>query len=162
MADAKPSDPKPSEAKKPRVVPTPHVDRLVQAEFRRFDWHYDVEHGTLPEDLKRPEYWAPLSHTLKRNHIIHCVWEDGSGYAECHVLASGHGWVKVHVARHIQYEQIDPESLGKVSGYRVRYVNNFAQWCVVRESDKQTIKDKCETEREAHIWLADHLKSLAA
>lgn len=146
--------------KKPRVVPELRAERMKQTEFVHNEWVVMVPHGTLPEDLKGHAYWAHVAHLLKRHDTIRCIWEDGWGEATVRVLAVGHAWVKVHLDEKLdvrQYPEFDQKQ--RTPGYTVVYVNNFAKWCVVREQDKKTLKDGCDTEGEAHIWLAQHIKA---
>lgn len=159
MADTQPASP----AKKERTVPELRGDRLRQTEFVHNNWTVLIPHGTRPEDLRADSYWAHLAHQLRKNDLLDCIWEDGWGEVRgVRVLAVGHAWIKVHFDEHavIKYPEFDQKQ--RTPGYRVEYVNNFARWSVIREQDKKVLKDQCDTEGDAHMWLANHLKSMAA
>jgi hypothetical protein len=166
MADSKDNPQKAAASAAPeklRKAPELHADRLQLAEHKRNLWHVDVPYGTDPQDLTTASYWAHLSHRLRQHDVIECLWEDSSAYVECRVLGSGHGWVKVAIIRAVKFEAFSPEQYNTIlPGHRVQYVNNFAKWCVVRDADKRTLKDKCDTEGEAYTWLANYAKSIAA
>lgn len=158
MADDKAAPP----AKK-RTVPELHLDRLKQVEFAYNSWVAMIPHGTLPEDLKGEAYWAHAAHMLKRFDLIRCIWEDAWGEVRnVIVLAVGHAWVKVHFDDRdvCKFPEFDQKQ--RTPGYRVEYVNSFGRWSVIREQDKKILKDQCDTEGDAHIWLAGHLKAQAA
>lgn len=147
-----------------RKVPELRADRIRQSEFVHNTHIVMIPHGTRPEDLLGEAYWAHLAHALRRWDLIDCIWEDGWGEVRgIRVLSVGHAWVKVYFDPKravIEYPAIDLKQ--RTPGYRVEYVNNFARWSVIRESDKKVLKDQCDTEGDAHGWLANHLKSLSS
>ncbi|HEX5461885.1 MAG TPA: hypothetical protein VFX20_18115 [Steroidobacteraceae bacterium] len=148
---------------KPRKVPELHQDRLREADHAYRRWMVTIPHGTLPSDLEAAAYWAHLSHMLRAPDELFCRWEDNTGEATARVIGSGHGWVKVEVLHSHKYQHFSPEALNVIlPGHKVKYVNNFAKWVVLREADQRVLKDQCDSEGEAYTWLANYAKSVAA
>ncbi len=153
----------PEPKRPPRKAPELNGDRLSLTEHKHNSWFVHIPHGTELEDLATASYWSHMSHKLRQHDLIECVWEDGVGEATVRVLGSGHGWVKVHVLSATKYPQFTPEQYNTIlPGHRVKYVNNFAKWVVMRDSDQRALSDKHDTEGQAYTWLANYAKSLAA
>lgn len=117
--------------------------------------------GTPLAHVLMPEYWANL-HALKAGCRIWVIPEDEAWFAELLVRQVGPGFAKVVPLRGGELDALEPDAelIGK--DFRLEWVNSTTKYRLVRVKDGHVLKEKLSDRIEAHRWLADHRKALAA
>lgn len=124
-----------------------------------------AEQGTVKEDFLRPEYWAHIAAKFKPWDQIKVLSDDGTFYGEYMVMSCGRAWAKVYELRFVNLTSSDVSltqaATQESSGFIVKWRGHHLKWSVIREKDKEPIKDMMATEQEARVWLDEHLKTVA-
>ncbi len=126
-----------------------------------------ADHGTVPEDLLRPEFWAGCAQRLQRRPgdcpTEVTVWaEDGSFWAELVVIEAGARWAKCRFKSEPILVDQSARSEIAFKGHVVNFGGETEMWRVIRDSDKSKLKDSFATAEQALAWLQDHVRSMAA
>lgn len=137
-------------------------NRFKQAEFVRVVFAVTPEHGAKPEDLLVPDYWMHVARDLKPGAVIEACPESREWFAQFFVLACGPNWAKLALLFKVDFEAgaADPEA-GEAK-HKIEYKGSIKQWCVIRLSDSQVIKDELPTKEEARKVLQNYEKVLLA
>jgi hypothetical protein len=153
---------------KPQLEP----GQMEQAEFMRATWFATVPHGTQPEALLDPTFWAHHAVRLQPRARVEVWAADGSWMAECVVLDCSRTWAKVvPVIGPVRFttqdvsltqaavadaEQALELEISKVAkGYDVEF-NATDKWRVVRKGDKVVMTKMRNQRDEAEKWLRAH------
>lgn len=137
------------------------TDRIQFAQHMRNVWYVTPEFGTPVEALLDPQYWAHVSAKFKPRDRIEVDAEDGSYFVELRVEDAGRLFAKVVVLRRcdfvasVEKEEQTPE-------YKIMWAGPHAKWRIVRSTDKGLVKDGLETRSAAELYLASHVKAMAA
>lgn len=137
------------------------TSRIQFAEHMRNIWYVVPEHSTPFEALLDSKYWAHVSAKFKPRDRIEVDAEDGSYFAELVVIDAGRLFAKVALLRKIE---LKAEEVGSdVSpDFEVKWAGRHAKWRVMRKADKASLKDGFDDRAQADLWLANHLKAMAA
>jgi hypothetical protein len=133
---------------------------LKPSESIRNQWHAEPEHGTPPEALLDPAYWAHVSVKMRRKDIVCALAVDNSYFSELLVIDVGKNYAKVVQLRCVQITQAQIVRNPIPDGFEIKFRGKETKWSVLRGKD--VLKDKLETPDAAEQWLADHVKTLKA
>jgi hypothetical protein len=123
-------------------------------------WRATVPHGTDPNSLVKPEFWAHcVAKGLRVHDIVEVIPESGEWLAIlwCQDVGRAHARMKlleIHMAN-------DGAQLADVDGFKVEY-RGAAKWTVMRKSDKSFLYRDLPTREAAEGKLAEYLKPQAA
>jgi CubicO group peptidase (beta-lactamase class C family) len=121
------------------------MTNISSAEFIRNIHCATIPHGTLPEDLLKPEYWAHVSNEFKAWGRIEARAEDGTWFGEYLITEVGRTWAKVfQLSLHKLSTHDVSLSQASPSLYEVKWRGPNAKWSVVRKSDSSVMKDGME------------------
>jgi hypothetical protein len=133
---------------------------LTQAEHAYNRWRASVPHGTDPNIISTPGYWAHcIAKGLRVHDIIEVIPESGEWLAILWVLDVGRAHARVKMLE-IHMAQEDGAELN-ADGFKVEY-RGAAKWCVVRIADKSFLYRDQPTRAAAEGKLAEYLKPQAA
>lgn len=140
-------------------------ERFGPAEtLRNIHFHVAIS-GTTIEQLLTPAYWQRVAVDVRPLDRIEITTDDGAYFAELIVLdASPTDGLRLAPLRGIElHGQVGPTGSipRNTAGLHVQYRGPHLRWCVIRQ-DGELLKDRFETERAAHQWLANHCKNKAA
>lgn len=123
-------------------------------------WTFYPEIGTPFETLLEPGFWAHVSAKFKPYDEIRVIAEDGDYYARLLVLDAGKLYAKVKKLEFHDLGKVEVMQTGPVlEGHFVKWRGPLHKWCVLRGND--VLKDSM-TKEEAHAWLGQYSKSVAA
>lgn len=119
------------------------------------------------EDLLKPECWAHVAQLLRPGYRIEVLAEDGSYFAELLVVSAGRLWAKVAVLRKIDLTEAVGEApaQGADTVMSIMWSGPHSKFRVIRQNasgGKDVMRDGFETREEASVWMAEHIKALAA
>ena len=173
MADnekAAEAEEKPKTVKKPEAVKEAdavHVaavpvgeDRWQLKEHRNPGHWVCVQSGVTVEQLLDPGFWANVARHLQARSTIEVHWDDASQFAELYVVDSGRNWASVAVLRHHKIRR--PQLKQLAEHYEVAFNGPVDRFRILRLSDREVIKAGFATEAQAHLFLADYKRKLAA
>ena len=149
-------------AKEERIVPAISEQRMKLQDNRRNTWFFDVPVGVTPDDLQEPKFWAHVSRKLRQCDKVECICEDFSWFAELMVGDAGLGFATMIELRRRDLREVTPSEtgVGVLPGHSVSYGGTHALWRVIRDVDKQVLKDKCTTKGEALQWLGNYSRTV--
>ncbi len=136
------------------------TNRIQFAEQMRNIWYVTPEVNTPFEALLDPKYWAHVSAKFRPRDRIEVDAEDGSYFAELLVVDAGRLFAKVVVLR--KHELVPVEIQDLSPDFEVKWAGPHAKWRVVRKKDRGSLKDGFENRQDAEMYLASHLKAIAA
>lgn len=135
--------------------------QLIGAEYQRQELIATPEAGTTLQEMENPEYWSHVAKRLKVWDQIEVRPHDGAWWAELLVRAVQPFAVRVHILRMVQFEdnRKAAEQADIPAGYEV--VNRGTRgWAVVRESDREVLREREQSRALAVMWLKGHLLAL--
>jgi hypothetical protein len=135
--------------------------QLVSAEYQRQEMVATPEPGTTLEEMLNPEYWSHIAKRVKVWDRIEVRSHDGAWWAELLVRAVQPFAVRVHVLRVAKFDDNlkAAEQADLPAGYEV--VNRGARgWTVIRESDREVLREREASRALAVMWLKGHLQVL--
>lgn len=127
---------------------------------KRQDWVATAEEGTVVEDVMDSAYWAHCSALMSPFDHIEVRCEDGTWVADLLVLACSRNWAQVHLKHHYKLTTADV-SLSQATKHEVKWKGPHLLFCVIRNSDQQTVMDKLQSKEAAALWLREHEKVTA-
>lgn len=136
------------------------TDRIQLAQHMRNIWYVTPEYGTPVEALLEPQFWAHVSAKMKPRDRIEVDAEDGSYFVELRVEDAGRLFAKVVVLRRVDLSPT--EAAEQSTDYKVMWAGPHAKWRIVRAVDKGLVKDGLESRQAAELYLASHVKAMAA
>lgn len=125
------------------------------AEVMRNQWQIKPEHGTPPEALRDPSYWAHVSAQLRPGDSIVALPEDKSYYSELLVVDVGKLYAKVVELRCTKLTSSQVFNVTIPDGYDIKF-RGPRKWSVLRGKD--VLKEDME-KAVAEQWLSDHVKA---
>jgi len=137
------------------------VNRLQPAAHYRTHYAAVVDENTTIEDLTREDYWSHVAMRLRQMDVIDVLAEDNSFYAELLVLQAGTGFAKVMLLREVKLDESLTDE-GADERFSLVWKGPHRKWAVMRNSDKEILRDTFVSKEQAHIWRRDHVKALAA
>lgn len=155
-----------------RMVPQITLDRMKQAEQARIRYEVILPSGIEPDDILPVQYWSHLASTFQSARTVGNVelvvmTEDLRWEAELRVVDAGANWARVVFKTSEDGKRLITKLGGLQSakvvflpGHTVSYSGVFAKWRVVRDADGAVLRDKCNSEGDAYVWLADYAKSI--
>ncbi|HEY1900773.1 MAG TPA: hypothetical protein VGG49_13375 [Steroidobacteraceae bacterium] len=167
-----------AEAAQPaRLIAPINADRLSFAESSMCRWRLVLHAGTEPDDILPVSFWANLASSFGppekadqvRGSEVVVLTEDMKWTAVLIVVDYGANWAKLVFQTTAKGERLITQLGGlqrsrvvHLPGHTVNYGGVFGKWRVVRDIDGAVLRDKFSTEGEAHGWLAEYAKSIAA
>lgn len=120
-----------------------------------------VEQGTKLADVMKPAFWAHVAAKLRPYDEVTVRIDDGTWLAKIVVLSTGRAWAKVHLLHEYKLSAADTDlsQAAHNEGYKVMFRGPHLQWCIVRVSDGEPIKEQMQREEEAQAALRDFLKN---
>jgi hypothetical protein len=149
----------PAAAKPARFVPL-LLGRVRTLEQANNTWAVVVPAGTPFAAVLDEKYWSNVGGMFKMFDRIVVNTDDGAYTATLHVRAAARGWAKVAV---LDYHELGaPIEVKESDTHTIAYRGAYAMWSVIRRADSEVVKDKFPTAEEARVWMAGHLRALAA
>lgn len=136
-----------------------NVGNLKPAEFARNVFAATPDHGTVFEDILKPEYWAHVASKLHPTDRIELVAEDGSWFAELIVTAAARNWASVSVLRYVEISEA-AKPAAKTAQFEVAFKGQKLLHAVIRKSDKEIVKSGFAKAGEAAKWLEQYESSM--
>lgn len=126
------------------------------------NWTLTVESGTTMDDVLKPEFLSNVASKMRPYDRIRVRIDTGEWYAELLVLTCGRNWAKLVVIFAIDLvgnivEQIESDAL---DAFYIKHNGPHLKWSVIRKSDKEAIKEQCQSKAEAQAWLSSYLLTL--
>lgn len=138
---------------------------LQLAQHRRNVWSIIVQENVGISDILKPEFWAHVAERLKSRDRIEVMAIDNSFYAELFVLNTGNQWAAVDLL--VEKRFISEEEAGELSvhekaqDFYIKFCGPVAKWCVLRKSDKASMKTQFEVKPEAEKWLLENADKIS-
>lgn len=135
--------------------------RFSLDEYVNSNWTLTVEAGTSFEDVLNPAFFSNVAARLHPYDHIRVRIDTGEWYAVLLVVNCARAWAKVVpliAPIKLVSEDVEPQEID--SQYEIKFLGPHKKFCVIRKSDKETIKEQCANKQEAHGWLSSHLLSL--
>lgn len=160
MAEAKQKETKPEA--KDDVRQLNDQSRLQLSENARNEWSLTAEFGTTLAQVMHEGYFAHFAPRFKPFDKILVHPDEGIWYAELLVLTVARTYIKTTVLleKHLTSSDVDMTQANMQAGYEVNYGGTFEKYRVVRTADRAVLHNKCETARDAQVWLDQHIQSL--
>lgn len=139
--------------------------RFSLTEHKNQDWTLTAEEGTTIETVLKPEFFANIAVNLRPYDKIHVRVDTGDWYAELLVLQAERNWARVCVLRYLDFTEETERSSEPVTAdsplmdYKIQFRGPHLKYSVIRKSDNEVLKEKCENKGEAQFWLDNYLKS---
>lgn len=126
------------------------------------NWTLTVEAGTTLDDVLKPEFLSNVAAKMRPYDRVRVRIDTGEWYAELLVLTCGRAWAKLIPIFTLplmdnKVEEMESDALDQ---YFIKFQGPHLKFCVLRKSDKEIIKEQCETKQEAHGWLTSYLLTL--
>lgn len=118
-------------------------------------WAIRPKHGETLKQVQDPTYWVNVANMLKTGDTITAYWEDDSLYAELLVTGVKPLSVETALIRKVEINNKNAEKnadKNKDTEYSVKWVAGKS-FCIVRNSDKETIKEGLPNKDEALKWI---------
>lgn len=153
----------PEAAKVPEFPFTPALESTMapSVDFVSPTVHHTAPAGTPFSHVLKPEYWASCTKYLRTGCKIEVIPEDAGWLATLYVLRVGQGYAAVQKLTHIELDgaRAQPQA---PQGYEVQWRGSVIKHRVVRLKDGAVLKQGLDTLEEAHKWLSDHRRMMAA
>lgn len=143
---------------KKRAVPMIPQGRMQLAEHGRNVWFIIAESSEHPQDFLEPEFYAHVAKDLAPMDRIEITTDDGQYWAELLVHTCDRTWAKVHLLREVKMEAVEQPS--DDGSYEVRYLGKHRKWCVIRASDKSTLREGEPDKATAVAWLENYKRTV--
>jgi hypothetical protein len=134
--------------------------RLKEASYHRTIYCATLEHGTTPEELTEPAYWAHCAHFLRSGDRIEAMPESNEWYAEFMVVETGKLFARLVPMRLVHLTPAERTKASKESvdaDFAVQWKGG-AKWCVIRTHDSAILYRDLSSKVAAEAALADHTK----
>jgi len=127
-----------------------NATRLQRADHYFSDYAVVLPGADTLEDALKPEYWAHVAPKLRQGDTIRIIPEDDSYFAEALVRATGTGFAKLELLRHIPFDAAQTEAVPDT--VEVKWGGPHDKWRVIRRSDGHVLArglDKAAALRES-------------
>lgn len=118
-----------------------------------------VEDATHPEDFLRPEFYALIAGELRQGDRVEIRDHGMTFWGEYIVTAQDNTWAKVQELRKIKLVPAEVSLISKE--FEVKHQGPVKKWCVIRKSDRSSVKESCQTRAEAEQWLLDYERTIS-
>lgn len=142
------------------------IGSLQAADHKRNLWVGETDAGVTLAEMLAPEFWIHDARKFRARDEIE-VWANDGSWLEVFVVRSVQipeiGKSVVRVVRKDDIPRSDDKQAEEVilDGMSVKWRGPHSKFAVVRESDKEVLKDKFEVREDAESWLKQ-FKSQAA
>ncbi len=143
----------------PRNVKIP--SHIATREHSITIFHHTPEFGAKPSDVEKPEYWVHVSKTLKPGDEIIVVAADQAWRSKLLVREASLGGVWTHTISSITFATTKAPKVDEESGFKVIWRGPTSKYAAV-SADGTVIKDKFLDKESAQLWIANHIKAIAA
>ena len=134
--------------------------RFSLDEIANQNWTLTVEAGTSLEDVLNPSFMSNVANQLRPYDRIRVRVDTGEWYAELLVVQCGRVWAKLTPIFTLKLAADDSADQEIDSQYQIKFLGPHKKFCVVRNSDKESVKEQCATKQEAQAWLSSYLMTL--
>lgn len=145
---------------KPKATSKLAAGRMFPTGQYTHDREVRVPHGTVPDDLLRPEFWAIYGQHVGRMDRIHILWDDGTHYARVLVIDQGVGFIKAHILESHSLEA-SSETYAPQSAMRIEWKGVGEKYSVIRNSDQVMLRNGFRNRDLAEQWVREYLKTIA-
>lgn len=139
------------------------TNRFKPSEVVRNQWHVRPEHGTPPEALLDPYYWAHVSAQMTRGDIVIAFPDDNSFWMELLVIDAGKepdgrkkAYAKLCQLRCVTISASQMLNIEVPEGFEIKF-RGPRKWSVLKGKD--VLKEDME-KSAAEQWLTDHIKTV--
>lgn len=133
------------------------IGSVQLAEHKRNQWVGETDSATTIAEMLAPEFWIHDARKFRARDEVE-VWANDGSWLEVFVVRSVSipemGKPVVRVVRRDDIPRADdkkPEPVA-VGGLGVKWRGPHSKWAVVRDSDKEVLKDKFDTSEDAVAW----------
>lgn len=112
--------------------------RIKLAEFERQAFVANASEGTTVNDVLEPAYWSYVASKLKPYDRIEVRLDTGEWLLELLVLGCDRNWARVHLLHKHELGPVEAD-MPKAKKHRVEWKGPQLKWCVIRNSDDETI-----------------------
>lgn len=144
-----------------KVNPITRVNFGV-AESKRTVHAAIVQAGLTIEDIMTTNYFANVIKDITVFDRIEARAEDGKWWAELLVVYCNSGALKLKLINGVKIQETKKEDDVQLDGHVVKWGNMHTKYRVIRDADKEVIKEGFETKGEAVTWAQQHVRQLAA
>lgn len=135
--------------------------RVNLVEQVRQDWVVDVADGVSLAKCLMPEFWSHKSQYFKPFDHIELRADDGTWTADLVVLGCDRNWARVHLKHEYKLTTSDV-SMTQAKKHEIKFKGSHLKFCVIRLSDQQIVREKCNTEDDARLWMTEHERTTQA
>lgn len=148
----------------PLPVHLPMSDFELEGGVRVALWHAHVPETMTWEDVLRPEFWAHVASKVgsqrnARDHQIIVTHKAKQFSGRLEVLAIEKVSLVVAPLDYVEFEQNKVKDVA--AGFDI-ILRGPHKWSIVRQSDKEVVKQDFATRAAAATWLDEYRKQLAA
>lgn len=130
-------------------------NRLQAGEHFRTRYTAVVDAEANLKTILEPEYWVHVARKLRVMDTIDILCDNETWFAELIVTSVGTGFAKVQLLREVKFKNVDgPEVLS--SNFTVKWSGPKLKWAVIRNSDKERVKEGFAAKGDANRWAVDH------
>lgn len=119
-----------------------------------------VPAGADKEYVENEANWAHVAQNLRLHDEVRVMSEDGSYLAYGLVLDVGSAFAKVRVLKEHKLDSFEPREAG--TDYRVEYAGVSKKFRVIRKKDSKELRSGFVNRTDAHTWIINHAKAMAA
>jgi hypothetical protein len=137
---------------------TLQIGSLQVAEHKRNLWVGEADSDISIAEMLKPEFWVHDARRLRPRDEVE-VWAKDGSWLEVMIVRSvllpeiGRPVVKVLRKDDIPRSDDAAPEIKNVNGLIVKWRGPQSKWAVIRESDKEVIKDKFEVREDAEAYL---------
>ena len=150
------SDAKAAEQKEPVKI---LEGRFGLASYLSNVWRITTPDDVTEKDIMRPEFWAHVANRLRPCDEIIVIPDNQKFRLHLIITGSGKQWAKVEkLSRH----DFKTESEDVGSPHMIKWRGPVAKWSVIRKSDGAIMRDRLESDEDAHRAARDLDNAIAA
>ena len=124
-------------------------------------WTVHAPAGTPREAPLNPIFWDHVHKNLRPMTEVRIIPKSGEWYGRFLVLLPGLGKTAVAELEFKNLQKIDLTVLESET-MKVKFVSPPLRYCVIRKSDGERLKERCQTENDAVLWMQRYLQKQAA
>lgn len=132
--------------------------RVAEASFSYTRFRVRPEHGTQPNDLMDPAYWAYVCEKFRPTDILEVIPESGEWFAELIVVDVTKISARVRPLRLVQLIEQEEAAVAEAPSasepFFVKWMGG-AKWCVMRRGDNGILFRDLVTKDAAEAKLAE-------
>jgi hypothetical protein len=151
---------KPPQAPAPGTREIRRPGHMVEASTARNVWVIRADEGVQTTDLASARFLGHLQPKLRPGDRIEVTAHDGSWLMELLVRASEAGSVRTFVLHRYDFATAADRAASVVAGHSIQYGSEQTKWRIVRQDDKQVIREGFADAGVARAWLESHLAKM--